>query len=123
MASAPATVLSGRVAASSVGDVPAGVEFDSVLAAAQVAAGAVSRWLYPDVDAELLLLDLSADAEAHKDFLRGWVSLVADTHAMMPFTQVCFFGGGGGGGGGLPCVARQRSVYGCCGACRCNRLG
>lgn len=88
MAAAPAAVLSGRVRASSVGDVVAGVSLDGVLSAAQVAADAISRWLYPEVDAELRLLNLSADASAHKDFLRGWVGLLAEVHAMMPFTQV-----------------------------------
>jgi hypothetical protein len=88
MAAAPGTALSGRVRASSVGDVAAGVSMEGALAAAQVAADAVSRWLYPDVDAELQLLDLSTDAAAHKDFLRGWVGLLAEMHAMMPFTQV-----------------------------------
>lgn len=87
MAAAPAPVLSGRVRASSVGDVVAGVSLDGVLSAAQVAADAVSRWLYPEVDAELRLLDLSADVAAHKDFLRGWVGLLAEVHPMMPFTQ------------------------------------
>mgnify|MGYP001807326966 CR=1 FL=1 len=88
VAAAPAAVLSGRVRVSSVGDVAAGVSMDGVLAAAQVAADAAARWLYPDVDSELRPLDLSADAWAHKDFLRGWVGLLAEVHAMMPFTQV-----------------------------------
>lgn len=86
---APAAVLSGRIRSSSVGDVAAGVSYDGVLSAVQVAADAVSRWLYPEVDPELRLMDLSGDAAAHKDFLRGWVGLLTEMHTMMPFTQVC----------------------------------
>jgi len=88
VAAAPVAVLSNRVRACSVGDVAAGVNLDAVLSAAQVAADATSRWLYPEVDPELRLLDLSADADTHKDFLQGWVGLLAEMHAMMPFTQV-----------------------------------
>lgn len=114
MAAAPAAVLSGRVRASSVGDVAAGVNLDGVLSAAQVAADAVSRWLYPDVDAELRLLDLLADAAAHKDFLRGWVGLLAEMHAVMPFTQV------GPSLFGMPCQEAELSLSGRCRGLRPN---
>jgi hypothetical protein len=54
----------------------------------QVAADAITRWLYPQLDPQLRLLDLSSDAQQHKDFLAGWIDLLSTTPKMMPFDKV-----------------------------------
>jgi hypothetical protein len=53
-----------------------------------VAADAISRWLYPQLDPQLHLLDLSIEAQQHKDFLAGWIDLLSTTPSMMPFDKV-----------------------------------
>jgi hypothetical protein len=83
----------GRVCASSIGDVPAGVDAGAVLAAAQVVAAAAARWLYPDAPHGLRALDLLApdpagDVQEHRDFLRAWLGLLSGATSMMPFDQV-----------------------------------
>jgi hypothetical protein len=54
----------------------------------QVAADVISRWLYPQLDPQLRLLDLSSEAQQHKDFLAGWIELLSTTPNMMPFDKV-----------------------------------
>jgi hypothetical protein len=55
----------------------------------QVTVDAVTRWLYPDLDRELQLIDLGLDPEGlHSGFLQSWISLITEAQNMMPFDQV-----------------------------------
>jgi hypothetical protein len=55
----------------------------------QVAADAISRWLYPQLDPQLRLIDLSSEQQQqHKDFLAGWIELLSTAPSMMPFDKV-----------------------------------
>ncbi|WIA08335.1 hypothetical protein OEZ85_007776 [Tetradesmus obliquus] len=58
-----------------------------VLDAAQVAADAISRWLYPQLEPQLCLLDLSSEPQQHRDFLAGWIELLSTAPSMMPFDK------------------------------------
>lgn len=50
---------------------------------------AATRWLYPDLDRELHLIDLGLDPEGlHSGFLQSWISLITEAQNMMPFDQV-----------------------------------
>lgn len=72
---------------SSLADTAAAVNLDRVLDAAQVAADAISRWLYPQLEPQLRLLDLSSEPQQHRDFLAGWIELLSTAPSMMPFDK------------------------------------
>lgn len=54
----------------------------------QVAADAVTRWLYPHLDEEHRLIDLAAQQQQHRDFLTAWMDLMTSADNMMPFDKV-----------------------------------
>lgn len=60
----------------------------SITVLLQVAADAISRWLYPQLEPQLRLLDLSSEPQQHRDFLAGWIELLSTAPSMMPFDKV-----------------------------------
>lgn len=56
----------------------------------QVAADAITRWLYPHLDAGHRLIDLIADPQQHRDFLTAWMDLITSADNMMPLDKVCY---------------------------------
>lgn len=78
----------GEPRLTSLADTTASVSLAKVLDAAQVAADAITRWLYPHLDPQLRLVDLQAEAQQHQDFLAGWIELLSSAANMMPFDKV-----------------------------------